>query len=165
MSAPTKLLGNLSLGSDMSSTRAGSQTQGQKPPYTTEESSDSESEEESSSSEGEMEEEGEEEENSPLYPVTFSGKSSIVYDLQMLSHSARAKARHGLSGEFSVDKCRPLYGGGYDFHVVDYGRVYVGEGPMACSCPDFQGSRIACRHIYVSLPCLYSSSYLIYSCS
>ncbi|KDB23551.1 hypothetical protein H109_04554 [Trichophyton interdigitale MR816] len=145
MSAPTKLLGNLSLGSDMSSTRAGSQNQGQKPPYTTDDSSDSESEEELSSSEGEEEEE---EENSPSSPVAFSGKSSIVYDLQMLSHSARAKARHGLSGEFSVDKCSPIYGGGYDFHVVDYGRVYIGEGPMACSCADFQGGRIACRHIY-----------------
>ena len=164
MSAPTKLLGNLSLGSDMSSTRAGSQNQRQKPPYATEDSSDSESEEEPLSSEGEEEEEEEEEEEcSPSSPVTFSGTSSIVYDLQMLSHSARAKARHGLSGEFSVDKCRPIYGGGYDFHVVDYGRVYVGEGPMVCSCLDFQGSHIACRHIYVSLPCLYSSSYPAYS--
>ncbi|OAL70086.1 hypothetical protein A7D00_5615 [Trichophyton violaceum] len=149
MSAPTKLLGNLSLGSDMSSSRAGSQNQRQKPPYTTEDSSDSESEEEPLSSEGEEEEEEEEEEEfSPSSPVTFPGKSSIVYDLQMLSHSVRAKARHGLSGEFSVDKCRPIYGGGYDFHVVDYGRVYVGEGPMVCSCLDFQGSHIACRHIY-----------------
>ncbi|KAM5434191.1 hypothetical protein MferCBS31731_006813 [Microsporum ferrugineum] len=142
MSAPTEALGNLSLGSDMSSTRAGSQNQGQKPPYDTEEdSSDSESGEESSSSD-------EESDSTPSATVTFCGRSSIVYDLRMLSQNARVKARHGLSGEFSVDKCRPIYGGGYDFHVVDHGRVYVGEGPMTCSCPDFRGNSIACRHIY-----------------
>ncbi|KAF3481772.1 uncharacterized protein GIQ15_04531 [Arthroderma uncinatum] len=117
MSAPTKELGNLSLGSDMSAPHAGSQRQGQKPPYDTEESSDSESEEESSSSD--------EESGSPSSAaVTVRGRSSITYDLRMLSQSARAKARHGLSGEFSVEKCRPIYGGGYDFHVVDHGRVY-----------------------------------------
>ncbi|EFR01832.1 hypothetical protein MGYG_04831 [Nannizzia gypsea CBS 118893] len=150
MSAPTKELGNLSLGSDMSSTRLGSQNQRQKPPYTTEDSSNSESEEESSSSESEEEEEeDDDDDDSPLSSaVTFPGKSSIVYDLQMLSRGAKAKARHGLSGEFSVDKCRPIYGGGYDFDIIDHGRVYVGEGPITCSCLDFQGSRIACRHIY-----------------
>ncbi|KAK2868090.1 hypothetical protein FQN49_003176 [Arthroderma sp. PD_2] len=142
MSAPTKELGNLSLGSDMSATRAGSQGQGQKPPYDTEESSDSESEEEESSS-------SDEESGSPSSAaVTVRGRSSITYDLRILSQSARAKARHGLSGEFSVDKCRPIYGGGYDFHVVDHGRVYVGEGPMTCSCPGFRDSRVACRHVF-----------------
>lgn len=138
MSAPTRELGMLSIGS--MATQA--QRQGNNVPYEAEAHSDSESEEESSSDE--------EASGPPPNAAVVRGTTGIPYDLSRLSQMAKSRAIHGLRGEFAVDRCRAIRGG-FDFDVTDHGRVRLVEGSLACSCQDFARAEMACRHIYVSL--------------
>lgn len=137
MSAPTRELGKLSIGS--MSTQA--QRQGGSVPYEAEAHSNSESEEESSSDE--------EASAPPSDGAAVRGTTGIPYNLSRLSQAARTRAIHGLKGEFAVDRCRAIRGG-FDFDVTDHGRVRLIGGSLACSCQDFGREEGACRHIFVS---------------
>jgi hypothetical protein len=91
----------------------------------------------------------------PLSPGAIStngyveGRSAISYDLVRLSPILKARAISGLTGLYDVDKCRATRRG-FDFQLADHGRVQLGHGPMKCSCPDFEKTEMACRHIFVS---------------
>ena len=140
MSAPTTQLGKLSIGENMpATTRSQAHARHEAVPYQAEDSSDSDPEEE---------EEGEEP-DSPSPSFHVRGRSSISYDLRQLSQDLRNRAVVGLKGQFVVSKCRSSHGG-FDFQIEDHGRVHLGEGPLTCSCREFESSAEACRHIFVS---------------
>lgn len=140
MSAPTRQLGKLSIGENMpATTRSQAPRQGESVPYQAEDSSESDPEEEEESDEP----------GSPSSSFHVRGRSSIIYDIRQLSQVSKDRAVAGLKGQFAVNKCRPNYGG-FDFQIADHGRVHLGEGPLTCSCREFESSAEACRHIFVS---------------
>jgi hypothetical protein len=145
MSAPTRALGKLSIGRKMApTTRSQGRRQGEADPYQERPQSDdhnTDEEDDSSSSD---------ESASPAPESLVHGKSTIAYDLRRLSEASRARAITGLTGDFGVEECRSNRAG-FDFQVADHGRVHVGQGPLTCSCRDFERSREACRHIFVSI--------------
>jgi hypothetical protein len=139
MSAPIKELGNLSIGG-MPTTRAQAQRRREKDDFP-----------EGSSGGEPPGDEG----TPPLSPGAVStngyveGRSAISYDLGRLSGISKARAISGLTGLYDVDKCRATRRG-FDFQLADHGRVQLGQGPMKCSCSDFERTEMACRHIFVS---------------
>ncbi|PGH35073.1 hypothetical protein GX50_02104 [[Emmonsia] crescens] len=138
MSAPTKQLGKLSIGGSMSNTRG--QAERRDPAGDEEEYSADTSEEEVS--------EGEEEDNASSSAKSLvKGNSAILYNVAGLSGEVRARAVSGISGKFVVDKCHASQDG-YDFQVLDHGRVHLGPGPMTCSCSEYGDRSKACRHIF-----------------
>ncbi|WEW60070.1 hypothetical protein PRK78_005554 [Emydomyces testavorans] len=118
MSAPTRELGKLSIGR-MPTTRAQAQRQRGGASQAAENPADSESEEEVSSS-------NEEAPGTTSSAMVVRGSTGIPYDLSQLSQTARARAMHGLKGEYVVDRCRAL-GGGFDFDMADHGRVRLAD--------------------------------------
>ncbi|KAG5301216.1 SWIM zinc finger family protein [Histoplasma ohiense] len=135
MSAPTKQLGNLSLGGRMSTTRGQAERRG---------AVDDEEENSASSSSGEEEVE----DSAPGSTKSLvTGNSAILYNVSGLSGEVRARALSGILGKFVVDKCRASQDG-YDFQVLDHGLVHLGNGPMTCSCSEYGDGPKACRHIF-----------------
>lgn len=141
MSAPTKKLGKLSIGSNRSQHR-----EAMEPRDPQNHSSDSSSDDESSADEAGAS-------GSPSSrSLIVEGESSITYDLRKLSSDVRTQAIAGLKGSFDVERCREKRGG-YQFNLVDHGKVYVGEDVTTCNCADFDDEpNMACRHIFVSYP-------------
>ncbi|PGH02098.1 hypothetical protein AJ79_07735 [Helicocarpus griseus UAMH5409] len=133
MSAPTSQLEQLSIGSNMATTRDQAQRGAETIREEKECADDSSSEEDGSESEDDTD--------------TVQGNSEISYDLSNLSRSEKARAVSGLTGEFVVDKCRTTRDG-FDFEVADHGRVHLGPGPMTCSCSDYEDDKHACRHVF-----------------
>ena len=97
--------------------------------------------------------------STPTTAVPVSGHSGIVYDIQQLSPNSRPRAMEGLhSDQFTVDHTM----GKQNDHEFYYAfqlkkpesvRIYDPERDdrgVTCTCPDFQGNRNVCVHIYVS---------------
>ncbi|KAL1957066.1 hypothetical protein VTO42DRAFT_6324 [Malbranchea cinnamomea] len=141
MSAPTRQLGKLSIGGNMpATTRAQARRAGEDVPYHHDQSSSSDSDGDEQTSSGD-------ESVSPSPSALVYGRSTISYDLRQLSQAARARAISGLTAEYAVDKCRSTRSG-FEFHVSDYGRIHLGQGPLTCSCREYGRAKEACRHIF-----------------
>ncbi|KAI1911554.1 hypothetical protein LOZ39_002647 [Ophidiomyces ophidiicola] len=138
MSAPTRKLGKLSIGS-MAGGQPQRQTRQTASPYEARTQHESDTEAESSSSD--------EEAQGPAQTTVVRGSTNFPFDIGGLSQAARSRAVHGLRGEFVMDKCRSTRAG-FEFDVADRGRIRLSDGSLACSCRDFQQTELACRHIY-----------------
>lgn len=140
MSAPTKKLGKLSIGASRSQTREAMEPRDPQQEYSSDSSEDDSSSDEAGASGS----------PSSTRSLIVQGGSTITYDLRKLSSDVRAQAIAGLKGTFDVEKCREKRGG-YDFQLVDRGKVHIAEDAATCTCSDFEDDEnMACRHIFVS---------------
>lgn len=176
MSAPTGQFHRLSIGQDMSDSRAQLTTRAARsagrPGVSNDESDHDEDDRSSSETESES---GEYEESSNEESRGVSkirAQSGITYDLRHLDTESEARALVGLTEQYDVVNCRGS-GSGYEFQLLDRPRVHLGRGSPTCTCSTFQGRpELACHHIFVSLPStlplpflLFSSSFrLLFSC-
>lgn len=142
MSAPTKKLGKLSIGSTRSQPH-----EDMEPRDPQNHPSESSSDDESSADEA-----GASGSPSSTRSLIVEGESTITYDLRKLTSDVRTQAIAGLKGSFDVERCREKRGG-YQFQLVDRGKIHIGEDVATCSCSDFDDEpNMACRHVFVSQP-------------
>lgn len=152
MSAPTRQFHRLSIGHNMSESRAQSTRTGRAagrplPPaeHESEEEEDS-SEEESGSEEGEEESS----DGDSSGPSTIQ-RPGVIYDVSSLDGETRASALVGLRSQFDVVNYRAT-DSGYDFQLLDRPLVHLEPNSTTCSCSTFQARpQAACQHIFVSL--------------
>ena len=87
------------------------------------------------------------------------GHSGLLYDTQNLSHESAQRATEGLSSEYFVDQLR-----GYETSQGTSYYAFQLKKPVSvrihdpangikveCTCEEYQQSKPACDHIYVSL--------------
>lgn len=154
MSAPTRQFHRLSIGQDMSESRARptrmARTAGQ--PDSSNNESDHDEDDRSSEEESESGEDEESSDEESTGASTVRAQSGITYDLRHLDTESEARALVGLTGHFDVVNCRTS-SSGYDFQLLDRPRVHIDRGAPTCTCPTFQGRpELACHHIFVSAP-------------
>ncbi|KAN0076652.1 hypothetical protein V8E54_006794 [Elaphomyces granulatus] len=165
MSPPTKQLGKLSIGGNMSVTRFQASTvrprkyndddKSDDNDYNSDSDHDNDQQDDDDDNDASGEEHMSEDVNSKPLASTVRAASQVVYNLEGLAMPSRMRALAGLTGKYDVVYCRESPDV-YEFQLSERPRVQIRPNKLQCNCSEFESRLdLACRHIYWLVDQLY----------